>query len=522
MDLFKTTASISFFTLISRITGLVREMLIASYFGVSEQTDAFFVAFRIPNLLRRLFAEGAFSQAFIPVLGEIKSVQGDDHAKRLALKVAFLLSFLLIFVTFLGIIFTPWIVWTMTGGFNDNFEKYELTVQMTRWMFPYILFISLVALSSGVLNIFSKFKIPAITPVLLNISFIFSIVALSPHIEQPIWALVSAVVIGGICQLSLQFWALKKIGVFDNFQPSLFNPFEKLIKIYKNENVRKILTLMLPATLAVSVAQVSLIINTNIASRLESGSVSWLSYADRIMELPTALLGVALGTVLLPSLTKSWSLKDTKRISSLLDWGLRLVAFFCIPAAFLMATLAEPITSVIFHYGAFSDDDLVMSSRAITAYSVGILGLVTIKILAPGFYAQQDIKTPVKIAVVTLVLTQILNYFLVPILAHAGLALAISIAALFNASMLMLILIKRKIYKPSNEWFKFLFAIFIASIIITSLCVLISNELNWKELQETPIIRLLFFLGIILGFALLYILLVKFFGYSVKKLLTRY
>ena len=223
MDLFKTTASISFFTLISRITGLVREMLIASYFGVSEQTDAFFVAFRIPNLLRRLFAEGAFSQAFIPVLGEIKSVQGDDHAKRLALKVAFLLSFLLIFVTFLGIIFTPWIVWTMTGGFNDNFEKYELTVQMTRWMFPYILFISLVALSSGVLNIFSKFKIPAITPVLLNISFIFSIVALSPHIEQPIWALVSAVVIGGICQLSLQFWALKKIGVFDNFQPSLLH-----------------------------------------------------------------------------------------------------------------------------------------------------------------------------------------------------------------------------------------------------------------------------------------------------------
>lgn len=522
MNLFKTTASISFFTLISRITGLAREILIASYFGVSEQTDAFFVAFRIPNLLRRLFAEGAFSQAFIPVLGEIKALQGKDEARALSLKVAFALSLLLILITFIGVISAPWIVWAMTGGFNSNIEKYELTVEMSKWMFSYIFFISLVALSSGVLNIFSKFRIPAITPVLLNISFIFCIIALTPYLEKPIWALVIAVILGGISQLSLQVLALKKIGMFDNLKISAFNPLKKIKGILKDKNVKKILTLMLPATLAVSVAQISLIINTNIAARLESGSVSWLSYADRIMELPTALLGVALGTVLLPSLTKSWSEKDGNKVSSLLDWGLKLVAFFCIPAAFTMAVLAEPIASVIFHYGAFSDKDLMMSSRAISAYSVGILGLVAIKILAPGFYAQQDIKTPVKIAVITLILTQILNYFFVPSLAHTGLALAISIAALFNALMLMLVLIKRKIYKPKIDWMQFLTSVLFASTTITAFCYFASNEVNWVELQNRPIIRISWFMVIIFVSFLLYLIQLKLFGYSLKKLLLKH
>ncbi len=522
MNLFKTTASISFFTFISRLTGLAREMLIAGYFGVSEQTDAFFVAFRIPNLLRRLFAEGAFSQAFIPVLGEIKSVKGDSEAKDLALKVGFVLTLLLIIVTVIGIIGAPWIVWAMTGGFNDNFAKYELTVQMSKWMFSYIFFISLVALSSGVLNTFSKFRVPAITPVLLNLSFIVCTVFLTPYLEKPIWALVFAVIFGGISQLTLQVWSLYKIGFFNEIKLSFFNPLNTIIKIFKNKNVKKIITLMLPATLAVSVAQVSLIINTNIASRLESGSVSWLSYADRIMELPTALLGVALGTVLLPSLSKSWSEKDNAKTSSLLDWGLKLVFFFCVPSALAMAVLAEPVASVIFHYGEFTDNDLIMSSKAITSYSLGILGLVAIKILAPGFYAQQDIKTPVKIAIATLFLTQILNLIFVPVFAHSGLALAISIAALFNAGFLLIILIKRKVYKPKPDWSKFLISVFFASITTTLFCYMASKDIHWVNLQESPITRIFWFLSILVSAVLMYVMQFKLFGYSLKKLLLKH
>ncbi|OUV99280.1 MAG: murein biosynthesis integral membrane protein MurJ, partial [Betaproteobacteria bacterium TMED156] len=496
MNLFKTTASISFFTLISRFTGLIREILIASYFGVSEQTDAFFVAFRIPNLLRRLFAEGAFSQAFVPVLGEIKSKEGDQKAKSLAIKVGVVLSIILVIVTLLCIILSPFIVWLMTGGFNNN-QKYELTVQLTQWMFPYIFFISLVALSSGVLNTFSKFRIPAVTPVLLNLSFIFCTLFLTPYLKLPIWSLAVAVLLGGIAQLIVQFWALKKIGLFQNIQFSWFNPYKKITEIAKDQNIQKILTLMLPASMAVSVAQLSLIINTNIASRLEPGSVSWLSYADRIMELPTALLGVALGTVLLPTLTKSWNENDNKNISKLLDWGLKLVAFFCIPCSMIMAIMSEPIGAVIFHYGEFSNKDLMMSSQAISAYSIGIFGLVAIKILAPGYYSQQDIKTPVKIALITLLITQILNVFLVPIFAHVGLALAIGIAAFFNALMLLIILIHRKVYRPKMDWIRFLVAIFISSLAISIFCYSTSKTINWIELQSQPFVRLFYFLIII-------------------------
>ena len=522
MNLFKTTVTISFFTFISRITGLVREILIASYFGVSDQTDAFFVAFRIPNLLRRLFAEGAFSQAFIPVIGKVKNVDGEDRAKKLALKIGYALSFMLILITFVGIITSSWIVLAMTGGFNENLEKYELTVQMTQWMFSYIFFISLTALSSGVLNIFSKFKVPAITPVLLNLSFIFCTVTLTPYLQEPVWALVIAVIIGGFSQLTLQIFALKKIGVFKDITVFLKSPLKKLFEISRDENVKKVITLMLPATLAVSVAQISLIINTNIAARLESGSVSWLSYADRIMELPTALLGVALGTVLLPNLTKAWSENNNNKTSSLIDWGLKLVVFFCIPSAFALAVLAGPIASVIFHYGAFSDNDLLMSSKAISAYSIGILGLVAIKILAPGFYAKQDIKTPVKIAVITLILTQILNFFFVPVFAHAGLALAISLAALFNALMLLIVLIKTGVYKPKHDWIKFLFCVFIASTITAFFCYVSSSKINWIELQEYPLIRVFWF-TVIIGFSvLLYLLQIRIFGYSLKNLLLKH
>ena len=518
MNLFKTTASISFFTLISRLTGLIREVLIASYFGVSEQTDAFFVAFRVPNLLRRLFAEGAFSQAFVPVLGEIKTNSGDYPAKLFAVKIGFVLFLILLAVTFLFILFAPGIVWLMTGGFKGDISKFQLTVEMTRWLMPYIFFISLVALSSGILNTFSEFKIPAITPVLLNISFILSTVLLSDYFETSVWALVVAVVFGGIAQLTMQIWALRKIGLFKVLSFNIFNTSSKIFSLFADHYIRKILTLMIPATLAVSVAQLSLIINTNIASRLEPGSVSWLSYADRIMELPTALLGVALGTVLLPNLTKSWNENNEEKINSLIDWGLKLVVFFCVPISGLMGIMAEPIASVIFHYGVFTSNDLLMSSNAITAYSIGIVGLVSIKVLAPGFYAQQDIKTPVKIALLTLVITQILNLIFVPILAHAGLALAIGLAAVFNSCMLLILLVRRKIYKPKKDWIKFLGSVIVCSFTTALFCYFFSSKIDWIELQNSPITRLLYFTSIIFISITLYLIQIKFLGYSLKKL----
>ncbi len=516
MSLFKSTFFISIFTLISRITGLIREILIASFFGVSSQTDAFFVAFRIPNLLRRLFAEGAFSQAFMPVLGQVKTKNGDQATFDLAFKVLCILTALLILITVLGVFIAPYFVWLMTGGFNNDQVTYNLTVALTKFMFPYIIFISLVALSAGILNTFSEFKIPAITPVFLNLAFILFTVFISPKLNQPIWALAFAVIFGGIIQLIFQLYALSKIGFFINVK-KIFKSKNKFVIF--DSNVKKIISLIVPATFAVSVAQISLIINTHIASKLEVGSVSWLSYADRIMEFPTALLGVALGTVLLPNLTKAWNENNNEKVSSLIDWGLKIVFFLGIPTCCIIYSFSEPIAAVIFHYGEFSDYDLKKASEAISAYSIGIIGLISIKILAPGFYSRQDIKTPVKIAILTLIITQCLNFFFVPILGHAGLALAISIAAIFNTFLLLFTLIKRKIYQPKSDWFLFKIKVFFSSSIIFYFFSLAAKNIDWIDLQNQPILRisfLLFFL--IIGF-ILYLAITKILGIKFKTLI---
>lgn len=504
MNLLKTAATISGLTLLSRITGLARETLTAAYFGAGSQTDAFFVAFRLPNLLRRLFAEGAFSQAFVPVLGQIKAQQGDGPALRLARHAALVMAAALALVCLVAIIGAPILVWLMSGGFAGDQTTFDLTVLLTRWMFPYILMISLVALASGLLNTWSEFKAPAFAPVLLNLSFIGCAVLLSPHLTQPIWALAIAVVLGGIAQLALMAWAirrtLRKAQGTSNPNPTPSNDDWSLKAAWRDPNVRRVLTLMVPATLAVSVAQVSLIINTHIAARLESGSVSWLSYADRLMEFPTALLGVALGTVLLPSLSKANGEKNMERVNALIDWGLRLVALLAIPAAVGLAVLAIPLAAALFHYGKFDHQDLLMTSQAMIAYSVGLVGLIAIKVLAPGFYAQQNIKTPVKIAIFTLVLTQLLNLMFVPMFAHAGLALATSLAACANATLLYLGLRKRGIYTPGTGWFGFLVKIKVSAVVMGAAIAVIALELDWAALANTPLVRI-FWLGIILVIA---------------------
>ncbi len=526
MNLLKTAATISGLTLLSRITGLARETLTAAYFGAGSQTDAFFVAFRLPNLLRRLFAEGAFSQAFVPVLGQMKAQQGETAALRLARHAALVMTAVLALICLVAIIGAPILVWLMSGGFSGDKATFELTVLMTQWMFPYILMISLVALASGVLNTWSEFKAPAFAPVLLNLSFIGCAIFLSPMLAQPIWALAIAVILGGLAQLGLMVWALIRTtkssiktaptntehGRHDNWS---------IRAAWRDPNVRRVITLMVPATLAVSVAQVSLIINTHIAARLESGSVSWLSFADRLMEFPTALLGVALGTVLLPSLTKANSESNTAQVNQLIDWGLRLVALLAIPSAIGLAILAVPLAAVLFHYGKFDHQDLVMTAQAMASYSVGLIGLIAIKVLAPGFYAQQNIKTPVKIALVTLLLTQLFNIVFVPMFAHAGLALATSVAALINAALLYRGLRKRGVYTPAPGWMAFLIKVLIAAVLMAVVIGMVALELDWSGLRDQPIVRIVWLGLILLIAAAIYFGSLRLMGVKLKALMKK-
>jgi putative peptidoglycan lipid II flippase len=428
-------------TLVSRVLGFVRDAVIAAMFGAGLATDAFFVAFRIPNLLRRLFAEGAFSQAFVPILAEYKSRHGSDATKQLVDRVATALFLALAVAVALGVAAATVIVYVSAPGFAASPEKFELTVTMLRITFPYILFISLVSLAAGVLNTWSRFAVPAITPTALNVAFIVGALFLAPYFDPPVLVLAWAVLAGGVLQLALQVPFLARIGMLPRPSLALGDP-----------GVRRVLLLMGPAVVGVSVAQISLLLNTIFASFLQTGSVSWLYYADRLMEFPTGLLGVALGTILLPSLAKLHSEGAADEYSNLLDWGLRLTFLLAIPAAAALAVLATPLVATLFFYGRFGVDDLLMTRQALIAYSVGLLGLIVVRVLAPGFYARQDIRTPVKIALVTLAVTQAMNAAFIWPLKHAGLALAISLGACLNAALLYQGLRRREIFRPRPGW----------------------------------------------------------------------
>ena len=483
MNLLKTLVTISGMTMLSRITGLVRELLIARAFGASGFTDAFFVAFRIPNLLRRLFAEGAFSQAFVPILAEYVNKKGADPARELVDKVATALMWTLVLICFLGMMAAPGVVYLIATGFDSNGDVFDLSVLMTRIMFPYILFMSLVALAGGILNTWREFRIPAFTPVLLNISFIIASLFVAPYLKQPVLALAFAVFVGGFLQLAIQIPALMKIGMLPRVSINVAGAF-------RSQGVRRVIRQMIPAIFAVSVAQISLMINTNIASRLAHGSVSWISYADRLMEFPNALLGVALGTILLPSLSKAHANNDEKEYSSLLDWGLRLTFLLALPASVMLMTLPVPFTATLFHYGKFSVVDVAMTSNALVAYGVGLIGLIVVRILAPGFYAKQDIRTPVKIAVVVLVLTQLMNLLFVPLYAHAGLALSIGIGACGNAAILNFMLRKRGIYQPQSGWKVFFLKVGAALVLLAGVSMWIAARFDWIALQAHPLARM--------------------------------
>ena len=482
MNLHRTLATVSGMTMLSRVTGLIREFLIARAFGASVYTDAFFIAFRIPNLLRRLFAEGAFSQAFVPILAEYKNQKGDAATKELADHVATILVWALLITCVIGIAAAPIIVYFMATGLKSDPGAFSLSVVMTRIMFPYIGFMAFVALAGGILNTWREFKIPALTPVLLNVSFIAASLFLAPHLKQPIYALAIAVLVGGVLQMAIQIPALYKIGMLPHISLNLRPAFS-------DAGVRRVLAQMVPATFAVSVAQISLIINTNIASHLENGSVSWLSYADRLMELPTGLLGVALGTILLPSLSKAHSNGDKAEYSALLDWGLRLTFLLALPAAVCLAALSEPITTTLFHYGKFDVHSVAMTGRALVAYGVGLIGLILVKILAPGFYARQDIRTPVKIAIGVLIATQLMNLLFVPWIAHAGLALSIGLGACVNAGFLYWGLRRRGIYVAQRGWGMFFARLTGALFLLAGVALWTAGHFDWLGLQAHPFQR---------------------------------
>ncbi len=465
MGLFRSAATVSSFTLLSRITGLIRDILIARAFGAGPLTDAFWVAFRIPNLLRRLFAEGAFAQAFVPILGAARNERSDAEVRTLLDRVAVLLTLALMTVTLAGILAAPWVVTAMASGLRGDTRAAEFgaAVWMTRMMFPYILCMSLVAFASGVLNTWRRFAVPAFTPMLLNLSMIAACLWLAPRMDIPIYALAIGVMAGGVAQLAMQWAALARLGLV----PRLFTSARLA---WRDPTVQRILRQMAPATLGVSVAQISLLINTNIATWLAPGSVTWLSFADRLMEFPTALLGVALGTVLLPSLSAAHARRDAAAYSALLE----------------LALLSDGLVATLFHYGAFQAQDVAQTRLAVIAYSAGLIGILGVKILAPGFYAQQDIRTPVKIAIMVLVATQLMNLALVPALAHAGLALAIGLGATLNALALLIGLRRRGAYQPAPGWPRFLLRLLPALAALALVLVYAQQRLDWVALQVHP------------------------------------
>lgn len=457
MNLLSVLAKVSSMTMLSRVLGFVRDAIVARIFGAGMAMDAFVVAFRLPNLLRRIFAEGAFSQAFVPMLADYKQNQSPEQTQDFVQHVAGMLLFVLTLVTAVGIIAAPFVIWATAAGFTQgDGTRFELAVDLLQVVFPYILLISLSSFVGSILNTYGKFAIPAFTPTLLNVSFIVFALFLVPYFDPEIMALGWAVLVGGILQLAFQLPYLFKLG------------FLKMPKLnFRDAAVNRVMKQMVPSIIGSSVAQISLVINTIFASFLVAGSVSWMYYADRLMELPSGVIGAALGTILLPSLSKHAAADNMAEYSALLDWGLRLCMLLILPAAVGLAVLAYPLVATLFMYNQFSVHDALMTKNALMAYSVGLLPMIMVRILAPAFYARKDVKTPMKIAMISLASTQLFNLLLVWQLKHVGLALAIGLGATINMSLLLRKLKQTQVYQPKSGWRLFLTKLFISLGLMT-------------------------------------------------------
>ena len=485
MNLLRAASTISLFTLASRITGLLQVMVVSALFGAGASFDAFNVAFRIPNLLRRLFGEGAFMQAFVPTLARTRAADGDEATQRLIDAVATMLFWALVLTCTAGIVAAPLVVWLMASGL----ERRDEAVVMTRLMFPYIGFISLVSLSAGVLNTWKRFAVPAATPVLLNVSMIAAVLLLAPQLERagiaPIYSLAAGVMLGGVLQLAVQVPALLRIGHL----PRIGLLPRSLRAAWNHPGVRTVLRQMAPALLGVSVAQFSILINTQIASHQGTGAVSWLFYADRLMEFPSALLGVALGSVLIPQLSAAQVRGDAASYSGMLDWGLRLALLLSLPCAAALVFFPEAMIATLFQHGKFDAGDVVKTAAALRGYGVGLVGIIGVKILAPGFYARQDMRTPVTIAVIVLALTQAMNLVFVPMFGHAGLALSVSLGATINAVWLYIGLRRGGWYQPAPGWSRFALKVVAATLVMSAWLVAAAIVVDWTGLAGRDAVR---------------------------------
>ncbi len=478
MSLIKSAAVVSAMTLVSRISGLLRDMVVAFIFPVGGATDAFFVAFKIPNFLRRLFAEGAFSQAFVPVLTEYKVNREADEVVGLARNVAGTMLVFLFGLTAVSVLAAPLLVMLFAPGYLDDSAQFDLTAGMLRITFPYILFISMTALAGGILNSYGRFAVPAFTPVFLNLILIGAAFLLAPYMDEPIMAMAWGVFIAGTVQLSFQFPALWRLGFLRWPRWGIRDP-----------GVRKIMKLMLPGIIGSSAMQINLLFDILIASFLTAGSISWLYYSDRLIEFPLGVFGIALATVILPNLSEKHTQGDPKAFSHMLDWALRWVLIIGVPAAMALAVLAVPLLSTLFLHGEFSAHDVEMSSLSLMAYSVGLLGFSLVKVLAPGYFARQDTRTPVRIAMIAMAANMVFNVIFVLGMVyldfsgpHAGLALATTFSSVLNASLLLRGLRRQQVYQPESGWWKLFLQVGMASLMMLGLLLWLSGgAATWIE-----------------------------------------
>ena len=461
--LLASTLVVSSMTMLSRVMGLVRDMVLARLLGASAGpgADAFFVALKIPNLLRRLFAEGAFNQAFVPVLSEYRTKGNLAATKLLVDRVAGTLGGTLVLVTLAGVLASPLVVWVFAPGFGDDPDKRALTVEMLRLTFPYLFFISLTAFAGGILNSWNRFAVPAFTPVLLNLSLIASALFMAPHFAdgRTAVALAWGVLIAGIVQLLFQLPFLARLHLVPVPRWGWHDP-----------GVRKVMTLMVPALFGASVYQLNSLINTVLASLLETGSVTWLYYTDRLIELPMGVFAVAIGTVILPSLSREHASASPEAFARTLNWAVRMVLLVGVPAALALAVLAEPLLSTLFNYGAFTDVDVLRTAESLRAYSGGLLAAMLIKVLAPGFYSRQDTRSPVKIGVIAMFANMAFGALLVWEWRHVGLATAMALSAWLNAGLLFIGLRRQGVFPLLPGWLPFLLRLALASAAMTLLC----------------------------------------------------
>ena len=454
-------------TMLSRILGLVRDVVIATFFGAGSQADAFFVAFKIPNFLRRLFAEGAFNQAFVPVLAQI-SEQDNAHLLKLMIsKVSGSLLLVLSVITVIAVVAAPVLALVFAPGFAGDGDKLGLTADMLRITFPYLLLISMTGFFGSLLNYSKRFVIPALTPVLLNLSLIVAALWLAPQMTVPVMALAWGVLAAGIFQLALQLPFVAQLGLL--VRPSVG---------FSDARVKQVMKLMLPALFGVSVAQINLLLDTVLASLLQSGSVSWLYYSDRLMELPLGVFGIAIATVILPGLSQRHASKSPQAFSDTLDWALRMVLLIGVPAAIALGLLAEPLIATLFHYGAMGDSDVLFSAASLRAYAFGLLFFMLVKVLAPGYFARHDIKTPVRIGIWAMASNMLLNLLLVWQFAHVGLAMATSLSALLNAVLLGIGLYRKKIWQPNPGWM-----IFSLRVVFSNMALIGAIYMTFKPAQ---------------------------------------